>query len=297
MGAQPLPVLTVCEILSKPTEYHGKRVIVVGVYQGWSEGSILLGNCTAAQAPGNGAASNTIWLDSESRVADAAAVSTPDVRAHLSLILAKRPPGTASNLELVLDGRYSDLPAAVYGRFETTRPAPGAGPVISPKGFGHLNGYPARLVCPPHAFWSLVPPDRLPALKALDQERAERLKLANWHAIRISLRQENRQSWFLENLKGRLLSDLQGTILKADPIEYPDRLLIAIEDSQSPEIELRLDAKLKNRVVPGSVVGFEGVALDCAFEPFLLTLQGSPSQLRISAPRPQPRLTPATPPK
>lgn len=295
-GAQTLPVLNVCEILSNPNEYHGKRVIVVGVYQGWTEGSILSGNCTMAQAAGNGAASNTIWLDS-ARVADAAAVSTPDLRTHLSSILAKRPPGTASHLEPVLDGRYSDLPAAVHGRFETNRPAPGTGPVASPKGFGHLNAYPARLVCPPQAFWSLVPPDRLPALKALDQERAERLKLAIWHAIRISLRQENRQSWFLENLKGRLLSELKGTILKADPIEDPDRLLVAVEDPSSPEIELKLDGELKSRVVPGSIVDFEGVALDCAFEPFLLTVQVSRDNLRISPPGPQPRLSPTAPSK
>lgn len=297
MGAQPLPVLTVCEILSKPAEYHGKRVIAVGVYQGWFEGSILSGNCTAEQSAGNGAASNTIWLDRESRFADAPALATPDLREYLSSILAKRPSGTASNLELVLDGGYSDLPASVYGRFETNRPPPGTVPFISPKGFGHLNAYPARLVCPPHASWSLVPPDRLPALKALDQERAERLKLATWHAIRISLRQENRQAWFVQYVKGRLLTELKGTILEADPIEHPDRLLIAIEDSRSPEIELRLDGQLKSRVVPGSVVEFEGVALACAFEPFLLKVQASLSQLRISAPRPQPRLTPATPPK
>lgn len=295
--AQTLPVLSVCEILGNPTEYHGKRVIVVGEYQGWSEGSILSGKCTTAQDTGKGAASQAIWLDSEPLIADAAAASTPDLRAHLSSILAKRPPGTASHLELVLDGRYSDLPAAVYGRFETNRPAPGTGPGISPKGFGHLNAYPARLVCPPHAFWSLVQPDRLQALKALDQERAERLRLAIWHAIRISLRQENRQSWFLENLKGRLLSELKGTVLSADPIENPDRLLVAIEDPSSPEIELKLDGKLRSRVVPGSVVDFEGVAVDCAFEPFLLIVQVSREQLKISPPGPQPRLSPATPPK
>ncbi|MGC4049548.1 MAG: hypothetical protein QM757_08560 [Paludibaculum sp.] len=294
--AAEVPVLTVCEILRNPGAYHGKSVIVVGKHEGWSEGSVIRGSCAEGGDASGARAPIGIRLDADPVHDGANRDGAPDYRTYRSSILEKLPPGISAELEFLEINWYTGAAAAVFGRFEINRPPQGMAPLISPKGFGHLNGYPARLVSPPHSFWNLVPRNELPALRAAERERTERAMQAMWHALQISLTRETGPEWFKTNLDGRLLPTLKGTVLESQTDGYEDRLLIVMAGSKTPEAELRVGRSSSDPIPVGSIIEFEGIARKCAYHPFLLTMEVSGTGLRVITPGPNVR-QPSEPPR
>jgi hypothetical protein len=72
-----------------------------------------------------------------------------------------------------------------------------------------------------------------------------------------------------------------GTLLSAEPAEKPSVLVVAISDSTTPEVTLRMkdsewkDAHLNGPLLRGSVVQFEGLAVSFSKEPFMVTFEVS----------------------
>jgi hypothetical protein len=65
--------------------------------------------------------------------------------------------------------------------------------------------------------------------------------------------------------------------VSAQPAAQPSILIVAISDAKTPEVTLRLkdsdwnDTHLNGRLMPGSVIQFEGVPILFVKEPFMLT--------------------------
>ena len=111
------------------------------------------------------------------------------------------------------------------------------------------------------------------ALRKQDEELSRtNPQLAAWVRIRQKLESPDGEKYFADNLQGKPLTGLKGTLIKADPPGKPNELTIGIIDPAQPEIVLKLDSPFPNAAEPGAVLEFEGVGNAVAKGPFVLTL-------------------------
>jgi hypothetical protein len=145
-GANPIPVLTVCQALSAPAKYGGQIVIIVGRLRGTDEGGWLTEDCglkneIEGRTYGN-AISITYLLDWVAEPPSRPAGFKWD-RGQLYQALGEVRKTTS------LEG--ADQWYAFFGRLETTIPLKkdlGYGRTLMRYGYGHLNSAPAELVWP-----------------------------------------------------------------------------------------------------------------------------------------------------
>ena len=112
---------------------------------------------------------------------------------------------------------------------------------------------------------------------------SSRRDLALWAAIKRSLTAPDGEEYFRQNLKDAALPVMAGTLISATPADRPNVLVLAIADSATPEITLRVkdddgnDALLTTSVARGSEIRFEGAVMAFTKEPFMLTVEVSPN--------------------
>lgn len=105
-----------------------------------------------------------------------------------------------------------------------------------------------------------------------------------WAIIKAALTAADGQDYFENSFKGAMvpggadgLDLLTGTLVSAEPVAQPAVLIVAISDAETPEVTLRLkdadwkDTHLNGRVMPGSVIQFEGVPVSFTKGPFMVT--------------------------
>jgi hypothetical protein len=118
-----------------------------------------------------------------------------------------------------------------------------------------------------------------------DQQGTPRSSKYVWSIIKRSLVAADGEVYFKGNLKDNMipggvdgLSLFTGTLLSAEPATRPSVLVLAIEDSTTPEVTLQMkdaewkDTQLNGPLMRGSLVQFEGVGLSFTKAPFMLTL-------------------------
>ena len=100
---------------------------------------------------------------------------------------------------------------------------------------------------------------------------------ALWQSLRKQLTSSTGAEYFDRGIKGCALPTLSGSLISATPAERPSVLIVAMSDSDEPEVTLRLKDKkgeyahLPGPVVRGSSILFEGIAVAFTQEPFMLT--------------------------
>jgi hypothetical protein len=98
-----------------------------------------------------------------------------------------------------------------------------------------------------------------------------------WLGIKNGLTGTDGSAFFENNIKGSDVPRLIGTVVAAIPEDHPGVLRIAIEDSRTAEVALRLGGTLNAPVPRGSLVAFKGIPTDFSEEPFQLWMQVSES--------------------
>jgi hypothetical protein len=111
------------------------------------------------------------------------------------------------------------------------------------------------------------------ALRKQDEELSRsNPQLAAWIRIRQKLESPEGDKYFADNLQGKPLTRLKGTLIKSEPPGRPNELTLGIVDPAQPEIVLKLDSPFPSAAEPGTVLEFEGVGSAVAKGPFILTL-------------------------
>jgi hypothetical protein len=286
--ADEVPVLTVCDVLSDRAAYNGKSILLVGKYGFWEEGVVLEGECPSKLVTGGYEWPNSIWLGYDAQPVIAPPSNPPEYRQYETRVLEKLPVLEGTELHVVAGCSYSGVWAAVYGRFETKDAFPVNRQTGVQRGFGHLSGFPAQLVWPEKGFWCLVPADKLPALAELDTLRRENGKLALWRNIKAELQRSGGLGYFEAHMRGRLLPSMKGTVTSTNSSARPSLITVAISDSTTPEATLRFDPPLTEGLLLGAEIDFEGVAVACILDPFMMTLNVDASNLIVRPKRSQP---------
>jgi hypothetical protein len=95
-----------------------------------------------------------------------------------------------------------------------------------------------------------------------------------WREIKRELTGPDGREYFEQGMKDALLPTLYVTLVSSAPADHPNTLLVAMVDSDVPEVTLKLKESLKKPLPPGTPVKFQGVAEAFSTEPFMLTFQG-----------------------
>ena len=162
----PLPVLTVCEVMKDLQRFDGKAVIVVGRYSHTDEGSWLDAEC-GFQVENGGRQFSTTSI-STTYVAsdfDPPPQKPAGFRWDEPLLTRKlRDVAKTTKLQVVRKINYTDQWMAVLGRLETrlprklhVQPLRGNEGDVYTTGFGHLSTSPAQLVPAVGGFLVLSP--------------------------------------------------------------------------------------------------------------------------------------------
>lgn len=100
-----------------------------------------------------------------------------------------------------------------------------------------------------------------------DLDASEKL----WRGLKRGLLAPNGRQYFENSVKHSLLPVLEGTLVSSTPKDHPAVFLVALPDSDTPVITLRLKGSLQKPLPPGTPVSFEGVAMEFQAQPFMLT--------------------------
>ena len=94
-------------------------------------------------------------------------------------------------------------------------------------------------------------------------------QLALWKGIRQQLEDP---AYFEDKLKDAAVPKLRGTLVEARPACRARELTVAISDSTTPEVTLKLSAPLTGRAETGMEIQWEGVPAAFNRAPFMLTM-------------------------
>jgi len=102
--------------------------------------------------------------------------------------------------------------------------------------------------------------------------------LALWKSIRQELISDGGAAYFENNMKGAALpggvngiTKFEGRLISMKPSVRPRELVLAIENPNTPDVTVKLEAPLPGKMEPGAEIGFDGVADSYTKDPFMVT--------------------------
>jgi hypothetical protein len=103
--------------------------------------------------------------------------------------------------------------------------------------------------------------------------------LALWQSIKTELTGPNGAAYFENNMKGALLPGgaggvkvFTGKLIEARPAGRTTKeLVLAVENSSTPDVTLKIDTALTGKMDPGADITFEGIASGYTASPFMVT--------------------------
>ena len=126
-----------------------------------------------------------------------------------------------------------------------------------------------------------------PSQRAAVQERF-------WMALKRDLSRPDGPEYFAHSVKNALLpacvlglSQFQAYVIAAIPVDQPDTLVVGFAGGVYPEARLRLKnqdwtgARIKARVMPGTLIEFQGTAAEFSDRPFLITFDVRLEALKV----------------
>jgi hypothetical protein len=80
-------------------------------------------------------------------------------------------------------------------------------------------------------------------------------------------------------MKGAAVPKLKGYLVSQTPATRPTTLVLGIENQNTPEVTLKLDAPLAGKADPGTALEFEGIPQSFTKEPFMVTFDVEKSKI------------------
>jgi hypothetical protein len=112
-----------------------------------------------------------------------------------------------------------------------------------------------------------------------DKEPVGDPQLALWLAIKRGLLRGGSQ-YFEQSLKNAYVPGgangvevFRGTLISSTPPEHPNEFAVAMPDSATPEVTLKLKGRFAKPVEPGTPVTFQGIPTAFVSNPFMLTFE------------------------
>jgi tetratricopeptide (TPR) repeat protein len=110
--------------------------------------------------------------------------------------------------------------------------------------------------------------------------------LALWRRIKTELQSDQGSTYFENNMKGAALpggvngiAKFKGKLVSMTPAVRPKELVLAIENSNTADVTLKLDSALPGKMEPGAAIEFDGIADSYTREPFMVTFNVEKSHI------------------
>jgi hypothetical protein len=103
-----------------------------------------------------------------------------------------------------------------------------------------------------------------------------------WKSLHDRLTKPDAEEFFKTVVKDaelpgpELPAGLRGTIVSSSPEYHPTRLTLAMYGATTPEVTIRLERSLPMALPEGTVVRFQGVAVEFTRDPFMLIFEVDP---------------------
>ena len=110
------------------------------------------------------------------------------------------------------------------------------------------------------------------ARKQEEELRRTNPELAAWLDLRKQLDSADGEKYFAEKLRDTPLPKLKGAVIRFAPAHRPQEIVLALRDSVSEEVLLKLTSPFPNGPEPDTVLEFEGTATAFSATPFILTV-------------------------
>jgi len=152
-----------------------------------------------------------------------------------------------------------------------------------PQGLKELKELAAQSTLPPSGFVIKSTADLAREQEA--QLESKNPELALWMKIKDALSASDGEHYFESELKGFAVPELQGVLVEARPACRPTELRVAIrlpDATEAPRenVTLRLEKPLIGKPEPGGELRWTGVATAFSKEPFLLTMDVEPTNVK-----------------
>jgi len=76
--------------------------------------------------------------------------------------------------------------------------------------------------------------------------------------------------YFNSSMKGAMVPQLKGKVVKLEPEVAPKTIVLAIEDGKTPDATLKFDVRLPGKVPIGTELSFEGLPESYTASPFMV---------------------------
>ena len=97
-------------------------------------------------------------------------------------------------------------------------------------------------------------------------------ELAAWLSMRRQLEASDGEKYFASDLQGKPLPKLKGTVIRATPLRAAREITLAMSDSNTPDITLKLTVPLSRPVPAGASLSFQGTGDSFTKAPFALVV-------------------------
>lgn len=119
----------------------------------------------------------------------------------------------------------------------------------------------------------------LAARRAEEELAFRNPQLSAWMKIKKRLEAADGEAYFGASLRSAELPRLRGVLLRATPAKKPTELVLALSDSITEEVTLKVTPALAGDVEPGIPLDFEATADSFTASPFRVVMVSSPDKI------------------
>jgi len=108
-------------------------------------------------------------------------------------------------------------------------------------------------------------------------------ELASWLSIQRQLAAPEGEKYFASDVQGKPLPKLRGTVLHATPLRAPREVVLAMTDSNQPDVTLKLTIPMTRPAPAGATLTFQGTGESFTKAPFALVITSDTADLGTRA--------------
>lgn len=112
-------------------------------------------------------------------------------------------------------------------------------------------------------------------------------ELAAWLSMRRQLEAADGEKYFASDLQGKPLPKLKGTVLHATPLRAAREIMLSMNDSNTPDVTLKLTVPLPKPAPAGSSLSFQGTGDSFTKVPFALVVTADTAEPESRQPKTQ----------
>jgi tetratricopeptide (TPR) repeat protein len=147
-------------------------------------------------------------------------------------------------------------------------------------GIDDLRKTAASAVFPPAGF-NIDPASVVAAVRAEQELSQTNPELAAWVAMRARLEAPGGENYFTSTVQAKLQPRLKGTVLHATPARGAREVSLSMDDSGTPQVDLKLSAPMPRYLPPGSKIAFYGTGESFTKVPFAVEMSADPKAVEV----------------